>query len=82
MSDLLRKENMRIVVYTHDYKITGEIPTHEGYRGRLSDLLNEDKKFLNIINVELRTRAEDKMVSTLKFLCLNKDMVEIIHPIE
>lgn len=82
MPDLLKKEKMKITILTADYKITGEIPTHEGYHGRLSDLLNEEKKFLNISDVQIQSKADDKSIVNIRFLCLNKDAIILVHPAE
>ncbi|MFH1825637.1 MAG: hypothetical protein ABH873_10520 [Candidatus Firestonebacteria bacterium] len=81
MPELLKKEKIRITIVTTDYKITGEIPTHEGYHGRLSDLLNEEKRFLNISDVEMQSRVDDKSIVSAKFLCLNKDAIILVHPV-
>lgn len=78
----IKMERVKIVVYTTDFIITGEIPTHEGYRGRLSDLLNEERRFLNITGVEIRTRTDNKVIHTANFLCLNKDSIILVYPPE
>jgi hypothetical protein len=82
MPEILKREKIKVVILTTDYKITGEIPTHEGYRGRLSDLMNEEKKFINVTDAEVKSRLDDKLIANIKFLCLNKNFIILIYPLE
>jgi hypothetical protein len=56
------------------YKITGEIVAYENYNGRISDVINYDKKFVNITGVEVRS-TDDTIIYKGNFLCLNKDSI-------
>ena len=81
MADILKKEVVRVLIITKEYQIEGEIQTHEGYRGRFSDLINDDKRFIGINNAEVTTFS-DRTKRSLKFICVNKNSIEMIYPTE
>ena len=72
----------KVVIHIRNHKIIGEIATHEGYRGRLSDVMNEEKRFININDAEMFSLVDDKPVYKVAFLCLNKDAIILVHPLE
>lgn len=82
MAEILKKDKIRVRMYTDAYKIEGEIPTHEGYRGRLSDMMNDGKNFLNLSNVTIYSLANDREVLKSNFLCFSKSYILFISPIE
>lgn len=81
MEKILKREVMKVSIITREYQIVGEIQTHEGYRGRLSDLINDDKKFIGINNAEV-TFFTDRTKRNVKFLCINKESILMVYPSE
>ena len=75
-----KKGLSKVVIHIKNFKIIGEIATHEGYRGRLSDILNEEKRFLNINEAEMFSAVDDKPVHKADFLCINKEAIILVHP--
>jgi hypothetical protein len=70
----------RVVVETTRFRILGEmmLPT-EGFRTRLSDVLNrQDTIFISIINVELTPIAGGN-TQTLPFLAVARNQIEIAY---
>ena len=61
-------------------EMRGCLKTIEGYRGRLSDIMNNDTKFLVMSNVDVKDGAGREY--RLNFACINKAAVIWIHPIE
>lgn len=71
-------DNVHIV--TKEYDITGQIKRGEGYRGRLSDSINHEKDFINLVNVEIISRDAAKAKIAVEFLCLNKASIIMLYP--
>jgi Family of unknown function (DUF6812) len=70
----------RVVIETIRFRIIGEVnlPT-EGFRTRLSDVLNrQDTIFIPIINVEL-TPLEGGETKKLPFLAVARNRIEIAY---
>ena len=70
----------RVVVETTRFRILGEVmlPT-EGFRTRLSDVLNrQDTIFISIINVEL-TPIVGGETQKLPFLAVARNQIEIAY---
>jgi hypothetical protein len=73
----------RVVFETERFRILGEmlLPT-EGFRTRLSDVLNrQDTIFISIINVEL-TPIEGGDTKRLPFLAVARNQIEIAYEAE
>jgi small nuclear ribonucleoprotein (snRNP)-like protein len=68
------KKIKTIIQLKQNYKITGEVVAYDNYNGRISDVINYDKKFVNITGVEVRS-ADDTIIYKGNFLCLNKDSI-------
>ena len=72
----------RIVVETSRFRIVGDItlPT-EGFRTRLSDVLNRaDTGFIPLINVEL-TPASSGKTESLPFAAVSRNQIEIAYEV-
>ena len=67
-------KKIKTIVQLKDFKITGEIVAYENYDGRISDVINYDKKFVNITEVEVKS-SDDTIIYKGNFLCLNKDSI-------
>jgi plasmid replication initiation protein len=67
-------KKIKTIIHIKDYKITGEIVAYENYNGRVSDVINYDKKFINISGVEVKS-SDDAIFYKGDFLCLNKDAI-------
>jgi len=65
---------IRTVIHVKDYTIKGQIVAYDNYNGRVSDVINYDKKFVNITNVEI-TSPDGTLFYKGAFLCLNKDAI-------
>lgn len=81
MAEVLKKETMKVTIVMKDYQIEGDIQTREGYKGRLSDLMNEERRFLNISDAEV-TSFIDRSRKKIKFLCISKESIILIYPTE
>jgi hypothetical protein len=69
-----------VEVWTAQHRIVGKvhIPTEEGYRGRLSDLLNQpDLPFLSLTDVSVY-KLEGDLLWQAKFLAVNKSAVVLV----
>jgi len=69
-----------VEVWTAQHRIVGKvhIPTEEGYRGRLSDLLNQqDLPFLSLTDVSVY-KLEGDLLWQAKFLAVNKFAVVLV----
>lgn len=76
------KDKMKVVIHTNSCKLEAEIPTHEGFRGRLSDILNDGKMFLNLTHVIIYSLDNNEEINRFNFLCFNKSDIVFISPIE
>ena len=82
MPEAVKREKNRIRIHTSLYKIEGEVTVHEGYRGRLSDILNDPKPFLAIINAEVYSIEKGTLLYKSNFICVNKQIMSMVIPIE
>lgn len=82
MADIVKRDKIRVQLYTAFYKVEGEIPTHEGYRGRLSDMLNDAKMFLNLSNAVIYSLNNNQEIARSNFLCFNKSDIIFTLPID
>ena len=69
-----KSKKIKTIIHLKDYKITGEVVAYENYKGRLSDVMNYDKRFVNITGVEIKS-SDDTIFFKGNFLCLNKDAI-------
>jgi hypothetical protein len=73
----------RIVVETSRFRIVGDVtlPT-EGFRTRLSDVLNRaDTGFIPLTNVEL-TPASSGETESLPFTAVSRNQIEIAYEVD
>lgn len=77
----MKPENMvqiRVqVLMSNNIKLYGDLSIAEGYRSRVSDLLNDDRRFLPLTKVEWYVGKEKKKKTT-NFLCLNKEAIILL----
>jgi hypothetical protein len=76
-------KTQRVVVETSRFRVIGDVllPT-EGFRTRLSDVLNrQDTGFLPLVNVEL-TALEGGEAKKLPFLAVARGQIEIAYEAE
>jgi hypothetical protein len=69
-----KSKKIKTIIHIKDYKITGEVVAYESYKGRLSDVMNYDKRFINLTGVEIKA-SDDTIFYKGDFLCLNKDAI-------
>ena len=69
-----------VKIVTKEYEISGQIKRGEGYRGRLSDSINEEKEFINLIDVEIVSRDALSTKTQVEYLCLNKASIIMLYP--
>ncbi len=79
--DDAKGKKIKTRIYTKDYKITGEVVSFDNYKGRLSDIMNFDQRFVNITGVEMKL-YDDKIFFKGNYLCLNKDAIIFFYPEE
>jgi len=72
------KEKLRVIIYTPQHRIKGEVHLYEN--SRLTDILNADtatKDFLPLTNAHL-TDLRDQSVSEVNFLSINRKFIELV----
>jgi hypothetical protein len=73
-------KDARIKVYTSDAVIEGRL--HLGYKGRVSDVVNEDDRFLILVDVVKRPGDDGEDTSRHETFLLRKDEVKHIIPFD
>ncbi|MFH1410536.1 MAG: hypothetical protein ABIG80_03175 [Patescibacteria group bacterium] len=76
-----KSKKIKTIIHTKDYKITGEVVAYEKYEGRISDVMNYDKRFINLTGVEIKS-SDDSIFYKGNFLCLNKEAVIFFYTAE
>lgn len=77
----VHREKIKVKIFTSThYRIEGEVVIQEGYRGRLSDVLNDGRIFLPVSDAKVYSEASDKLVSESRFLSVNKSAISVIVP--
>jgi hypothetical protein len=72
----------RVIVETTRFRVAGDValPT-EGFRTRLSDVLNrQDTVFIPLVNVEV-TPIEGGETETLPFIAISRDQIVLAYEI-
>lgn len=85
MPDGNRGRKARIEVWTHKYRLIGNlhIPMGQGYKARLSDVLNEEKRpFLPLTDITLYSMDGEALLWTGSFLALNKASIVLVKALE
>lgn len=75
---------IKVSIETLECTIVGVVhPPSMAYRGRLSDLLNQKYRFLNVTDATVYCpRNSDQPSYTTSYLAVNLDNIAIIRPIE
>lgn len=82
MTETPLQENEKVIIIMKDYQIEGTLVLrHEHYRNRFSDVIDEERKFLNITNAEV-TSIGDGSKKHIEFLCVSKEFIIFIYPSE
>jgi hypothetical protein len=82
MADDAKREKIKVRIFTATHhRIDGEVVILEGYRGRLSDVLNDGRIFLPISNAEVYDEKGD-LVSQSPFVSINKSAASLIIPLD
>lgn len=74
----------RVEIWTERYRLLGNvhIPMGGGYKGRLSDILNEERKpFLALTDVTLSSLDGQELLWKGEFLAVNKTSVILVKVI-
>jgi hypothetical protein len=76
----MHKRGVEIVVYTRNLKIEGTmfLVTQE----RLTDFMARQSMVLPLVDVTVSHLFEDRILSKVKYLCLNKSEVQLVYPVE
>ena len=75
------KENLsRVYVITENYKFLGDLHLVNLDR-RETDILNDDKPFIHLTNVDVRTAGESGH-SKVPFVAVNKSSIICVIPLE
>jgi hypothetical protein len=79
MNDETRRE--RVVLETERHRIVGDVTLPaEGYRSRLSDLLNrESLNFVPLANAIITGINGSKDVTTMRFIAVARDHIQIAY---
>jgi hypothetical protein len=78
MTAATSKEKIDVKIYTtKNFEIRGQISVMKAYRGRLSDMLNDDRGFIALTNVTLYD-AQGVVRQKCPFLCINKQAIEYV----
>ena len=78
------KETVRVIIFTHHYKIIGDIYIPKS--GRLSDFINkslsgvETDMFIPITNAECFSMGDGQLKYISEFAAINKDHIHLIFP--
>lgn len=77
----IEKELKKIIVFTSEFKIEGDMHVHPG--ARFSDYIETlAKKFIPITDARISIIGDDRCICETSFLELNKNEVIIILPQE
>ncbi|MBE9125062.1 hypothetical protein IQ257_22920 [Coleofasciculus sp. LEGE 07092] len=64
---------------TNNLQISGDLTisfTSQGYRSRLSDLLNNSRSFISLSDVEVHQEGQES--TEMSFLCINKPAIAFL----
>lgn len=82
MAEDAKRDKVRVRIHTSvGYRVEGDIVILEGYRGRLSDVLNDGRTFLPVSNAEVFDEKGDPL-SHHAFVSLHKSAASLIIPID
>jgi len=76
----IKKNKLRVAIYTHKEKIIGQV--HHLPNDRLSDCMNqENQKFLPVTNADVFDLQDNNFEYKVAFLLINKNHVNILYPL-
>ncbi|MCX7831421.1 MAG: hypothetical protein N2440_00735 [Actinobacteria bacterium] len=77
----IKKEKLRVVVYTEQYRIVGNIYFVPGTR--LTDTLNvKVKDFIPLTEVVVMDNKENAVLVEVPYLAVYRDSILFVHPLE
>lgn len=77
----IKKEKLRVVVYTEHYRIIGNIYFVPGTR--LTDTLNvKVKDFIPLTEVVVMDNKENAILVEVPYLAVYRDSILFVHPLE
>lgn len=85
MENLKKKTNkVDVEIFTNNLKIIGFAHLRpDSYRGRLTDLLNEQNlNFLPVTDAKVFRRDTEEIIYKTDCIALNKDLIEAVIPID
>jgi len=78
------KETLRVIIFTHHFKIIGEVFIPR--KGRLTDFLNrtlggsDTDSFVPVTNAECFSMSDGQLKYIADFVSLNKNQIHLIFP--
>lgn len=78
------KDKLRVIIFTHHFKIIGEVFITKG--GRLTDFLNRKlgggdlDSFIPVVNVECFALSDSQLLYISDFVNVNKNQIHVITP--
>ena len=84
MPQVVKNKVAKVDIWTERYRIQGSlhIPQKDGYKGRLSDLLNKhDTTFLSLTDVMLCSLTTGDVVWRGEFLAVNKSSIVLVQAV-
>lgn len=64
------------VVTQNNLEFLANLSVNDGYRGRISDILNDDRSFLPLTDVQVYENHQ--LIEEIPFMCLNKTSIFLI----
>jgi len=74
-----QKITTRVVIFTRDFKITGDIGLMPGVR--LTDYMVETKLFIAVTDAEVTSIGGDGSIIATGFLDVNRDTIQFVQPL-
>ncbi|MEN3015601.1 MAG: hypothetical protein ABDH21_06075 [bacterium] len=75
---MVKKEPVRIIAITDDYRVEGYMYIIPG--GRIVDELNKTNQFLPLTDCIICDKNTSLEIEKVKFMALNKDKISILFP--
>ena len=74
-----QKITTRVVIFTRDFKIIGDIGLMPGVR--LTDYMVETKLFIAVTDAEVTSIGGDGSIIATGFLDVNRDTIQFVQPL-
>ena len=84
MPQVVKNKVAKVDIWTEQYRIQGSlhIPQKDGYKGRLSDLLNKhDTTFLSLNDATLCSLTTGDVVWRGEFMAVNKSSIVLVQAV-